>query len=110
MTIKKILIQIIALIVFVIFGIFFSTRTVSAHCDTLDGPVVNAARKAMKTDNVNDILIWVKPENDDEIRRALKRAKSKKRVAKTKKVKDKAEMELFEILVRIHREGEEVKI
>lgn len=86
-----------------------SPLPVSAHCDTLDGPVVSAARKAMETDNVNYILIWVKPENEDEIRKALKRARDKKRKAKNKQEKDEAEMELFEILVRIHREGEGAK-
>ncbi|OGG05086.1 hypothetical protein A2Z33_06150 [Candidatus Gottesmanbacteria bacterium RBG_16_52_11] len=97
--------------VFVILSILFGALYVfpsrtSAHCDTLDGPVVNAARKAINTDNANYVLIWVKPENEDEIRKALKRAKAKKKAAKTKEEMDKAEMELFEILVRIHREGE----
>jgi YesN/AraC family two-component response regulator len=95
--------------ILLIFGLFFSPTLASAHCDTLDGPVVTAARKAMKTGNVNYILIWVKPENEDEIRKALKTAKTKKKSAKTKKGKDKAEMELFETLVRIHREGEGAK-
>jgi len=107
--IKRIFIKTFTVLVFVIFGFFLSARTASAHCDTLDGPVVNAARKAMETDNVNYILIWVKPENEDEIKKALKRAKSKKKVAKTKEEKDKAEMELFKILVKIHRGGEGAK-
>lgn len=109
MKIKKILIQVFAVLLFFLFGAFISPSTVSAHCDTLDGPVINAARKAMEADNANYILIWVKPENEDEIRKALKRAKDKKKAAKTKEEKDEAEMELFEILVRIHREGEGAK-
>lgn len=109
MRVKKILFQSLILIFFFIIASFVSPHQVSAHCDTLDGPVVNAARKAMETDNANYILIWVKPENEDEIRKALKRAKAKKKAAKTKEEKDRAEMELFEILVRIHREGEGAK-
>ncbi|MCL6096725.1 MAG: DUF6448 family protein [Patescibacteria group bacterium] len=109
MKLKKVIFQGFAVFFFLVFASFFSAQTVSAHCDTLDGPVVNAARKAMETDNANYILIWVKPENEDEIRKALKRAKDKKKAAKTKEEKDKAEMELFEILVRIHREGEGAK-
>lgn len=97
-------------IISLLFGaLFVFPSQASAHCDTLDGPVVTAARKAMETDNANYILIWVKPENEDEIRKALKRAKAKKKAAKTKEKKNKAEMELFEILVRIHREGEGAK-
>jgi hypothetical protein len=30
-----------------------------AHCDSLDGPVVKAAQAALRTRNVNLILIWV---------------------------------------------------
>lgn len=106
MNIKRILIRTFMVFMLVVFGFFFSTRTVSAHCDTSDGPVINAARKAIETNNVNYILIWVKPENEDEIRKALRKAKNKMAKAKTKKEKERAEMELFEKLVRIHREGE----
>jgi len=106
---KEVMFQVFAVLLFFVFGAFFLPQTVSAHCDTLDGPVVTAARKAMETNNPNYILIWVKPENEDEIRKALKRAKDKKKTAKTKEEKDKAEMELFEMLVRIHREGEGAK-
>lgn len=109
MKLKKVVYQGFVIFLFLIFASFFSAQKVSAHCDTLDGPVVNAARKAMETNNANYILIWVKPENEDEIKKALKRVKDKKKAAKTKKEKDRAEMELFEILVRIHREGEGAK-
>lgn len=109
MKIKRIFSQALKVLVLVIIGFFFFTRTISAHCDTLDGPVVNAARKAMETNNANYILIWVKPENENEIRKALKNARNKKAKAKTKKEKEIAEMELFEKLVRIHREGEGAK-
>lgn len=109
MRVKKIIFQSLILVFFFIVAFFVSPHPASAHCDTLDGPVVNAARKAMETDNANYILIWVKPEAEDEIRKALKRAKNKKKAAKTKEEKDKAEMELFEILVKIHREGEGAK-
>lgn len=109
MKIKKIIFQGFIVFLFVILFSFISPQKVSAHCDTLDGPVVSAARKAMETNNVNYILIWVKPENEEEIRKALRKAKAKKKAAKTKEEKDKAEMVLFEILVRIHREGEGAK-
>jgi Family of unknown function (DUF6448) len=104
------LIKTVFVITSLLFGaLFIFPSQASAHCDTLDGPVVTAARKAMETDNANYILIWVKPENDEEIRKALKRAKDKKKAAKTKEERERAEMELFEILVKIHREGEGAK-
>lgn len=109
MRIKNTLLQALVVILFFLVASFVSPRQVSAHCDTLDGPVVNAARKALNTENVNYVLIWVKPENEDEIRKALRRAMDKRKKAKTKEEKDKADMEFFEALVRIHREGEGAK-
>ena len=105
----KLLLRLLSAFFLFIIAFFIFPSGASAHCDTLDGPVVNAAKKAMKTENVNYILIWVKPENEDEIRKALKRALEKRKNAASKEEKEKAEMELFEILVRIHREGEGTK-
>lgn len=106
---RKIVFTFIGILIVFVLASIVSPSQVSAHCDTLDGPVVNAARKALSTENVNYVLIWVKPENEDEIRKALKRAKNKRKQAKTKEEKDKADMEFFETLVRIHREGEGAK-
>lgn len=106
---KKLFVNFVSIIFIFVFAFLVSPLKVSAHCDTLDGPVVSAARKAMETDNANYILIWVKTENEDKIRKALRRAKNKKRKAKNKEEEDEVEMELFEILVRVHREGEGAK-
>lgn len=42
-----------------------------AHCDTLDGPVVNAARGALEAKDVNRILIWVQKRDEEKIRKAF---------------------------------------
>ena len=42
-------------------------RTAYAHCDTLDGPVVKAAQKALAERNVNLGLLWVRKANKPEI-------------------------------------------
>ena len=39
-----------------------------AHCDTLDGPVVGAARKALDSGNVNLVLVWVQKKDETEIK------------------------------------------
>ena len=44
-----------------------------AHCDTLDGPVVTAARQAIASSNSNSVLIWVRPEDEREIKRAFEK-------------------------------------
>jgi len=35
------------------------------HCDTRDGPVVKAAIKALETENLNYVLIWVPKESEN---------------------------------------------
>jgi hypothetical protein len=35
------------------------TSPVFAHCDTLDGPVVLAARKALDSGELSRVLVWV---------------------------------------------------
>ena len=75
-----------------------------AHCDTLDGPVVSAARKALETGNVNLALGWVQKDDEAEIRNAFQKASA---VRKTNAAaKDLADTYFFETLVRVHRAGE----
>ena len=75
-----------------------------AHCDTLDGPVVNEARKALDTGNVNLVLGWVQKKDEAEIRSAFQKAST---VRKTNAAgKDLADTYFFETLVRVHRAGE----
>ena len=44
-----------------------------AHCDTLEGPVVTDAKKALEKGDVNPVLKWVKKEQEGEIREAFKK-------------------------------------
>lgn len=106
---KKIFLTFIGIATLFVFSLFASPKQVSAHCDTVDGPVVSAARKALNTKNVNYALIWVLPENEDAIRKALKKAMERRKKAKTKKEEEDADMEFFETLVKVHREGEGAK-
>ncbi len=41
------------------------------HCDTRDGPVVKAAKKALETANPGYVLIWIPPESEKELKRDL---------------------------------------
>jgi len=47
--------------------------TASAHCDGLDGPVVQAAQKALETGNANLVLIWVQKQDESEIKKAFQK-------------------------------------
>jgi hypothetical protein len=75
-----------------------------AHCDTLDGPVVGAARKALDSGNVNLVLLWVQKKDEADIRNQFQKTlAARKAGGPTKELVD---MYFFETLVRIHRAGE----
>ncbi len=76
----------------------------SAHCDTLDGPVVATARAALDKGDVTPLLKWVRPEQENKIKAAFQKTLAMR--VKGPEVKEFAEMYFFETLVRIHREGE----
>ena len=75
-----------------------------AHCDTLDGPVVSAARKALDTGNVNLALVWVRSSDEAEIRNAFQKARNVRKAGGDAKAL--ADTYFFETLVRVHRAGE----
>ena len=79
-------------------------RDALAHCDTMDGPVVGAARKALEGGSVNGVLIWVRPQDEAEIRSAFQRALSVRKL--TPEARELADRYFFETLVRVHRAGE----
>jgi hypothetical protein len=80
------------------------TAPAVAHCDTLDGPVVAAARKALDTGNVNLVLIWVQKRDDAEIRNHFQKTVAVRKAGG--QGKELADMYFFETLVRLHRAGE----
>ena len=75
-----------------------------AHCDTLDGPVVKAAQKALAERNVNLALAWVQPNDDAEIRRVFDQTLAVRKLGS--EARELADRHFFETLVRLHRAGE----
>ena len=75
-----------------------------AHCDSLDGPVVQAARRAIASGDVNLVLPWVQPDQESTIRQAFLRTTSVRTLNAT--AEKLADTWFFETLVRIHRAGE----
>jgi hypothetical protein len=80
------------------------TTPALAHCDTLDGPVVSAARKALDTGNVNLVLVWVQKNDEAELRNAFQKARNVRKAGG--EARELADMYFFETLVRVHRAGE----
>jgi hypothetical protein len=70
----------------------------------MDGPVVSAARAALASADVDQILVWVQPADEDEIRRAFARTLVVR--ALSPEARELADVYLFETLVRVHRAGE----
>lgn len=75
-----------------------------AHCDTLDGPVVAAARLALEEQDVTPVLKWVLPGQEAEVREAFTRALIVRKDGG--EARELADRWFFENLVRLHREGE----
>ena len=75
-----------------------------AHCDTLDGPVVQDARTALEKGEVTPVLKWVRPADEQTIGEAFAQTVAVRRLGP--EAKEMADRYFFETLVRIHRAGE----
>ena len=75
-----------------------------AHCDTLDGPVVQTARMALEKGDVTPVLKWIQADDEKEIRAVFQKTLAVR--SKGAEARDLADMYFFETLVRIHRAGE----
>lgn len=78
---------------------------VFCHCDTMDGPVIQEAKKALETGDVKFVLIWVQKDDEAVIKKAFEKTLAVRKL--NPEAKELADMYFFETLVRIHRVGEE---
>lgn len=81
-----------------------SASEARAHCDTMDGPVVAAARTALESGSLAHVLIWVRAQDEAEIRRAFAQTRAVR--AQGKEARELADLWFFETVVRLHRQGE----
>jgi hypothetical protein len=79
-------------------------KNVFAHCDTLDGPVIEAARVALEKGEVTPVLKWIPKEHEQEIRDVFSETLVVR--VKGKEARELADRYFFETLVRVHRAGE----
>lgn len=94
----------VGLTVAVLVGAMVTPAPVAAHCDSMDGPVVAAARRALETGEVAAVLAWVRAEDEAEIRSALERTREARRGGGV--AAELADRWFFETVVRVHRLGE----
>lgn len=85
-------------------GWLLTSLGAAAHCDTLDGPVVSAARKALENGNVNLVLVWVQEQDEAGIRAHFDKTRAVRKAGGA--ARELADMYFFETLVRVHRAGE----
>ncbi len=75
-----------------------------AHCDSMAGPVVLDAQRALETQDVTPVLKWVTAADEDAIRRAFDMTLTVR--DETDAARTVADQYFFETLVRIHRASE----
>lgn len=99
---KNLLVKSLPVIVF----FFLIPSIVSSHCDSVNGPVIKASKKALETGNLNYVLIWVRAEDEKEIQEIFKKVIEVRKLGS--EARELADNYFFETVVRIHRMGEGV--
>jgi hypothetical protein len=86
------------------FVLLMMPAKVFGHCDGMDGPVVQAAQRALAKGDVNLVLIWVQANDEAEIRKVFAKTLAVRKL--NPEARELADLYFFETLVRIHRAGE----
>ena len=74
------------------------------HCDSLDGPVVTAARQALGAGDVDLVLPFVPEDGEDEVRAMFDACLPVRELGPA--AREVADRLFFETVVRVHRAGE----
>jgi len=82
----------------------FMPTSVNAHCDSMDGPVVQDAKEALKTGNIDLVLIWITDAQENELRETFRQTMNIRDT--NEDVRNVADRYFLESLVRLHREAE----
>lgn len=85
-------------------GLLFGSQSAQAHCDSLDGPVAQAALAALDTGNVNLALPYAPAAAEEEIKTAFTRSRMVRVLGP--EAKSLADRAFIETTVRLHRAGE----
>jgi hypothetical protein len=87
-----------------IVGVSLFIAAVYAHCDTMSGPVAVAARKALESDNVGLIQIWVGRDQEKELQERFRQCLSVRKMGG--QAKELADRYFIETAIRLHRQAE----
>lgn len=97
---------VLSTLIAVLFLAALISEPIFAHCDSMEGPVVKASIKALETGNINYVLVWVRAEDEQEIKTMFDKVNSVRTI--NDEAKELADMYFYETVVRIHRIGEGV--
>ena len=75
-----------------------------AHCDSMDGPVVHDAQRALSEANLTPVLKWVTQEDEDEIRSAFQMTLAVR--GESDAAMQVADRYFYETVIRVHRASE----
>lgn len=75
-----------------------------AHCDSMDGPVVQDAQRAIAEQNVTPVLKWVTADDEAQIRTAFQMTLAVR--GESDAARTLADRYFYETLVRVHRASE----
>jgi hypothetical protein len=101
---RKKIILVLAGLTLAVFAGLMTYSSIFAHCDTLDGPVVKAAKDALEKGNVNLVLLWVQKEQEADVITAFNKTLDVRK--SNPEAKELADNYFFETVVRLHRQGE----
>ncbi|MFW6161287.1 MAG: DUF6448 family protein [Planctomycetota bacterium] len=101
---RKLTLSVQVLTALLISALWLAPRAAQAHCDTLDGPVVADARRALQREGVTPVLKWVAKDDEAAIRTAFRKTLTVR--AKGPAAQELADRYFFETLVRVHRASE----
>jgi hypothetical protein len=93
-----------ALVLALVVAALLPSNTAMAHCDSMDGPVVKDAQRALAEKSVVPVLKWLRAEDEAAVRTAFDAAMKVR--GESDAAKDLADRYFFETLVRLHRAGE----
>ena len=77
---------------------------VFAHCDTMDGPIIKSAQKALESGDIDLVLMWVQKKDEAELKQAFQKAREVRKLNPA--AKELADQYFLETFVRLHRAGE----
>lgn len=87
-----------------VFAFILTTTSGFAHCDSYDGPVIKDALQALDKNDVQLVLKWIEPQQENEIIPLFNKTYSLK--GEDPQIYSIIEKHFLETLVRLHRETE----